>query len=337
MTNDYFLPKDTSALLFGSSGVTIENVGLKIDKYIRNFGDAKKTMKANCEQEYNTTEMKLLSNLTTSRRDLLRSYKYTHCVTGTLGSRMVLGLGGGSVYETSITLHRIYGFPYVPGSSVKGCLRSYIIRDLFGGSEANALADCDFANVFGTQGQRGNVIFIDAFPVEISKLELDIMNPHYPNWYSKGMSPNDTDNPVPVKFYAVPENTQFVFRLASKKTDIKNCSIKSVSLTKLLETTLKEIGIGAKTATGYGWFGKLEEETPKSQNASIIKIKTDEHKSEKKPEYNKQKIKMALGNYGYNPQSRKLLDSFIADYESDSEHYKDFKDLYKNVMEKYKK
>ena len=45
---------------------------------------------------------------------------------------MVVGLGGESVYETSITLHHIYGIPYIPASSIKGVVRSWIITEVFG-------------------------------------------------------------------------------------------------------------------------------------------------------------------------------------------------------------
>ncbi|MCS7018906.1 MAG: type III-B CRISPR module RAMP protein Cmr6 [Bernardetiaceae bacterium] len=46
--------------------------------------------------------------------------------------RLAIGLGSGSVFETSITLHHIYGFPYIPASAVKGALRSYLITTLQG-------------------------------------------------------------------------------------------------------------------------------------------------------------------------------------------------------------
>ena len=45
--------------------------------------------------------------------------------------RLVVGLGNESVYEISITLHHIYGFPYIPGSAVKGVVRSYFIKTEF--------------------------------------------------------------------------------------------------------------------------------------------------------------------------------------------------------------
>ncbi|MBC7248558.1 MAG: type III-B CRISPR module RAMP protein Cmr6 [Actinobacteria bacterium] len=47
--------------------------------------------------------------------------------------RMVVGLGGESVYETSMTLHHIYGFPYIPGSAIKGVTRHHIVTTLLSG------------------------------------------------------------------------------------------------------------------------------------------------------------------------------------------------------------
>ena len=42
-----------------------------------------------------------------------------------LNWRLIVGLGNESVYETGMTFHPIYGIPYIPGSSLKGVLRSF--------------------------------------------------------------------------------------------------------------------------------------------------------------------------------------------------------------------
>jgi len=42
-------------------------------------------------------------------------------------SRLIIGLGDESVYETSIRLHRNYGVPYIPGSALKGLAKHYSI------------------------------------------------------------------------------------------------------------------------------------------------------------------------------------------------------------------
>jgi CRISPR-associated protein Cmr6 len=84
------------------------------------------------------------------------------------------------------------------------------------------------------------------------------MNPHYPKYYGGTAKPTDDDSPNPIKFYAVPMGTTFVFRIASNKTDPKMATIKGVALTELLKDTLEQMGMGAKTAVGYGWFGTSE-------------------------------------------------------------------------------
>jgi Uncharacterized protein predicted to be involved in DNA repair (RAMP superfamily) len=38
-------------------------------------------------------------------------------------SRLVVGLGAGNVLETSLTLHHIFGIPYIPASALKGVAR----------------------------------------------------------------------------------------------------------------------------------------------------------------------------------------------------------------------
>lgn len=67
--------------------------------------------------------------------------------------RMIVGLGTGSVYETGITLHHIYGFPYIPASAVKGLLRSYLIQNFWGNdldSEAKAFNESkSMCDIFG--------------------------------------------------------------------------------------------------------------------------------------------------------------------------------------------
>lgn len=161
--------------------------------------------------------------------------------------RFIIGLGSESIYEVSITLHHIYGFPYIPGSALKGFTRNWIINNNFDQKEEDALKDGLFASVFGDQNRRGKVIFLDAFPKEKPTLKVDIMNPHYADYYSGEKPPADYLSPVPIQFLTVTD-TKFEFILISKDT-------------KILETTsnwLKEAlsthGIGAKTAVGYGYF-----------------------------------------------------------------------------------
>ena len=98
--------------------------------------------------------------------------------------RMVVGLGGESVYETSITLHHIYGIPFIPASSIKGVVRSWIITEVFGeksvpenekdfpliNAEFRALTmnnkeSESFCEFFGCPKDMSKIVFKDGKPV----------------------------------------------------------------------------------------------------------------------------------------------------------------------------
>ncbi|MGQ9702775.1 MAG: type III-B CRISPR module RAMP protein Cmr6 [bacterium] len=194
--------------------------------------------------------------------------------------RMVIGLGASHPQETSMTLHHIYGIPYIPGSAVKGVTRHYIILKFAeeyskqhgikdfnealrkvesaldnGDKSLNIkIKDTPFADVvdiLGTQSNVGKVIFFDAYPVDEIKLKLDVMTPHYGDYYSdKGKTPPaDWQNPNPIKFLTV-EKTKFRFFLASKDNRLLDKE------KEYLSQALQAHGIGAKTSLGYGSFVK---------------------------------------------------------------------------------
>ncbi len=249
-------------------------------------------------------------------------------------SRLVVGLGDESVYETSIRLHRNYGVPYIPGSALKGVAKHYafsllaekycdailqkfkdvkdevkrkiakrekvkekdvpedhylavsVIQELFE-RKFNRLGEMgdthievdgmqisveDLTKIFGTQKQEGMVIFFDAFPTpEQLKgkpvLELDIMNPHYGDYYTaregelKTKTPGDWYDPKPILFLTVPAGVKFQFAVAlstvaPKGEDQRNEDQNLLDKAKeLLVEALKNHGVGAKTSLGYGRFG----------------------------------------------------------------------------------
>lgn len=185
--------------------------------------------------------------------------------------RFVTGLGGHSVYETGITLHHVYGIPYIPASSIKGVLRSWVIYSKFGkdeqgkddmkNAEKRALKDIMFCHVFGCpaesalkESHQGKVTFFDALPTVSPIIEPDIMNPHYPKWYNGNGGPIDTDSPNPVFFLTVKE-TPFQFLLGSKEWNLETTQFwDGQTLGWWLENALSDHGIGAKTAIGYGYM-----------------------------------------------------------------------------------
>ena len=113
-----------------------------------------------------------------------------------------------------------------------------------------------FKDIFGNQGEAGKVIFIDAVPTLVPKIEPDIMNNHYPEYYSDktgNNAPTPYQNPVPVYFLTLGNKSQFAFAVAGR--DNKAETEELVKQAEIwLKAGLSELGIGAKTSAGYGYM-----------------------------------------------------------------------------------
>ncbi len=57
--------------------------------------------------------------------------------------RLVVGLGSTNPRETSMTLSRMYGIPYIPGSALKGAFRHYWMKNKIYSLNSDALTKCD--------------------------------------------------------------------------------------------------------------------------------------------------------------------------------------------------
>ncbi len=202
--------------------------------------------------------------------------------------RFIPGLGRKSALEIGFNFHR-YGFPYLPGSAVKGITRTCALFELaeavklpaepsdllnqldqllalpdeefkkeidhkphWGNLAAHSDQTAQFRAVFGTLEQAGGAIFYEAIPAEAFALEIDIMNPHYKEYYRGNTAPVDWDSPNPVTFLAVPAGKTFHFavgwRRGAKQSELCDKAV------KWLKQGLKDLGAGAKTAAGYGYF-----------------------------------------------------------------------------------
>ena len=211
-------------------------------------------------------------------------------ITATLKTPFVTGLGMTHPTETGIVLDWTLGVPYVPATSFKGVFRfSFILSDAESAPERveNGVweAGDDFFALFGRtaekgadDGLRGGIMVLDAYPLTIPKLDLDILNPHYPDYYRNAKrAPTEDQNPVPVKFLVVKPNVEFVFRILISQELSKN------TLSKLKNTLAKALerdGLGAKTALGYGKFQIVNKGEPQS----ILKMKEKEEAARKEAE-----------------------------------------------------
>lgn len=190
-------------------------------------------------------------------------------------ARLIAGLGYKGALEVGLTLHPLYGFPYLPGTAVKGIARAFaelvekadedVIREVFGSPEKKP----DRAKEFRV----GCVRFFDALPSAFPKLEVDVMTPHFTKYYMDGEPPGDWHSPVPVSFLTVAAEQPFTFSLAARgDVEQSNDSISKAEAEAYLhqaahwlEAGLKDLGAGGKTAAGYGVFlTKGEQETEKT-------------------------------------------------------------------------
>lgn len=198
--------------------------------------------------------------------------------------KMVVGLGTESLRELGITLHHVYGIPYIPGQGIKGMFRNYIINEYYS-SEEEALGNELFSVIFGSNSQQGKVNFYDAFPVNVKDIMgLDIMTPHYNNYYQNNKPPTDDDKLSPNKFIIV-KDAKFKFNISIEKTDrlftVKdNDTDKPINLyTWLVENlnyALNYQGVGGKTSVGYGFFDINDDDMDKLINCNRTTNKHDE-------------------------------------------------------------
>lgn len=159
--------------------------------------------------------------------------------------RIAIGLGDESVIDTAITLHHTYGVPYLPGSALKG-LAAHYARNRLNESDWGAKTPA-YTTIFGQMEEAGYITFFDALYVPNSSsapLAPDVLTVHHRDYYGSGAQPPaDWDSPNPVSFLTA--TGSYLLALAGPS--------KWVSVTfEILSAALKELGIGAKTSSGYG-------------------------------------------------------------------------------------
>src|SRR5947209_7758461 len=140
---------------------------------------------------------------------------FTRAFEARLQSRLVIGLGLAHPTETGLLIDRFSGAVYIPGSTVKGLLRSACEQIAEGRLEhppsLQPLIE-ERRSWFGDQSATGRLTCYDAFPVTWPKLAVDIMTPHYSDYHSSPESaPGDWESPTPVAFLTVESGQQFRF------------------------------------------------------------------------------------------------------------------------------
>lgn len=192
---------------------------------------------------------------------------------GKLINRMYLGMGEASPLEAGITLHHTYGVPFIPGSAIKGVLHHYIddlnldlekdkkneIKKIIFGEDASTDNKQD-------SGAAGCLIYNDAWWVPEGKaLAPEMITVHAEKYYSnkgKDFIHPDFESPNPNPQIAI--QGSFMFSIEGNKQWAEYAM-------RLLEKALEDMGIGGKTASGYGYF-----EANNEQNTNI-KMQVEEY------------------------------------------------------------
>jgi len=264
------LPLPSEVRQVADNGNRCDNIGLWLDRFLtvnpqknweitQDAKHRKHLIHSANNKEWQDRMQKHLDALQERFEAMLKWYKQrgfvTKCIEAKPVWRFVVGLGAAHVLETGITLHRIFGLPIIPGSALKGAARAY--AQIVEGKPED---DPELITIFGTTEQAGSVIFLDAIPLKLPNFQLDIMNPHYPQYYDKRggtpqkpVPPADWDSPRPVFFLTVGE-TPYRFTITSRSEQGNHLLNLAESW---LKGALKELGIGAKTSADYGYWDEL--------------------------------------------------------------------------------
>ncbi|MDR1282292.1 MAG: type III-B CRISPR module RAMP protein Cmr6 [Opitutaceae bacterium] len=189
--------------------------------------------------------------------------------------RFVSGLGREHPVENGFAWHHTLGTPYLPGSSVKGAVRSFLATWMDTPEPETTMVTSEISkeeithilgprawkdeqgNWHDTEHTAGTVIFLDAIPVERPLLKADVMTPHYDPYYQDvngKTAPGDWHSPIPIPFLTVAPGAKFLFAVLPRRANNTNDQEDCKKIINWLGDALQTVGAGAKTAIGYGRF-----------------------------------------------------------------------------------
>uniref|UniRef100_A0A7C4PJ85 Type III-B CRISPR module RAMP protein Cmr6 n=1 Tax=Anaerolinea thermolimosa TaxID=229919 RepID=A0A7C4PJ85_9CHLR len=282
---EYPLPKETVAVF---KNTRVSNPGLIFERYIPCMTEDKENRRRQALNAVKTAPDSSALHAVYTRWQALAEACKAKTLTLKTDWRFIPGLGRKTALEIGFGFHR-YGFPYLPASSVKGIARTWALFELASLLETGEgkLYDLDrtiekeegefqkafeaykpsdeareqaksFRLVFGTLEQAGGAVFFDAIPTSAFPLDIDIMNPHYAPYYQGKEPPGDWHNPTPITFLAVPANKEFAFAVAWRRGAPHANLLEQACA--WLKNGLRDLGAGAKTSAGYGYFGETSVE-----------------------------------------------------------------------------
>ena len=250
-SSPYPLPRDTSDALLAEG--RCENFSLLLDRYLA-FGDYRGQLQLLRE----LTDRKALVPDYQGQRELIAAYdaRWQHTAVE-LGAitfsarphwRVIIGKGTNDLLELGITLHPVFGFPIVPATALKGVSRAYARWVVEAPAEE---MDRLLGKVEEQGASRGDLLFLEGAPADPPVIERDVINPAFGAYYRDSRTPPASYlSPSPIFFLALGARSRYRFGVASLSGD-REAAERGVHW---LQGALTELGVGAKSAAGYGYW-----------------------------------------------------------------------------------
>ncbi|MBI4025774.1 MAG: type III-B CRISPR module RAMP protein Cmr6 [Verrucomicrobia bacterium] len=285
-------------------------------------------------------------------------------------ANLMINLTSGVLESGGCSIHRFSDEPFIPGSAVKGCARRAGLsavrvadtenRDdivkrflmVFGWVDQDLKRSGDLCLQFDREenfaeclkrigverksSHQGCVAFFDAFPLSGGKLVQEIATPHNSDYYQDDAERAlDRTDPVPIPLLAIGhEETVFVFPL--RRMGLATPLQVLDDAFQWLSDGLETLGLGAKTASGYGFFNATKEiqsdmekraaESAKRQRdeQSAAELKRQEEASRKKNAEEKKQKEAELAKLS--PEERLKRELLALSDEQFKERISKFKD-----------
>jgi len=174
---------------------------------------------------------------------------YRRVLLATSLAPVICGMGERTPGENGLTLHPVYGVPFLPGTSLKGILRAWVLSQAWDADWQEG--GVHFRALFGHGGHDGSagvVDILDALPVPgTAMFTLDVLTPHHADYYQGNGAPLGWEGPKPVQFLAAAKGVRY-------RVVVEGDPAWVAKATEWLVLALAERGVGAKSRAGYGRF-----------------------------------------------------------------------------------
>jgi len=262
-TSDLPLPNSVRSLLSRVPPAR-RHPGLVLDKLLEPAADQeqqKRQLDLLCQCGGDRPDRNLFSQLR-RRRDRMLAALGAQVRMAATDAPLTVCLARSAVFENAgISLHPLYGFPYIPATALKGAARAYAetvwlpsqfqtdgdgpaseadlerarkawaaIQLAFGWSAETERAKYWRPAGLGCEGSdaaAGALVFHDAWPAGWPRLSVDIVNCHHRRYYQSAESelekwpPGDWEEPVPVYFLTVKPRLRFQFAISLRRLTIE--------------------------------------------------------------------------------------------------------------------